>query len=203
MKKQVFFIHGGSAYTNYADFLKHLQTCELRKLPGQEALKKWTGTLEESLGEEYEVFMPSMPNSQNAKYEEWKIWFERHFDYLHDDIILVGWSQGGYFLTKYLVENNFPFTIKALFLLAAPFEPADFGGEDGGDFVFDSSRVGKLAEKAKKITIFHSEDDFIVPYEHAIKYQKALPEAEIITFSDKNHFLVEEFPELIEKIRGV
>lgn len=201
MKRQVFYIHGGSAYSNYEDFLNNLRTAEIRNLPGVEPMKKWSNTLREDLGDDFEVFMPSMPNSINCKYEEWKIWFERHFEYLRDDIILVGWSQGGYFLVKYLLENDFPFKIKRLILSAAPFEPDNFAGEDGGDFNFDTSKVGELQNKAENIVILHSEDDFVVPYEHALKFKAALPEAEFVTFTDKNHFLIAEFPELLDLIR--
>ncbi len=199
-KQQVLYVHGGTAYSRYEDFLEHLRTKELRNLPGIETLKKWPSTFRDDLGDSYEVFMPAMPNSQNAKYGEWKIWFERYFEYLHDEVILVGWSQGGYFLAKYLTENELPVTIKALFLLAAPFEKTDFEGEDGGDFAFNTERVGELAKKVGKIVIFHSKDDFLVPYEHALKYKSALSEAELVTFEDKNHFLIEQFPELLQHI---
>jgi predicted alpha/beta hydrolase family esterase len=201
MKQQVVFIHGGTAFSRYDDFLSYLKTREIHDLPWVEPLKKWSGTLREDLGEAFEVFMPAMPNSQNAKYEEWKIWFERYFEYLRDGLVLVGWSQGGYFLAKYLTENQPPFSIKALILMAAPFENADFGGEDGGDFAFDTSRVGELAKKVSKIYLFHSKDDFLVPYDHALKYKNALPEADLVECEDRNHFLIEKFPELIEKIR--
>ncbi len=203
MKQQVFYIHGGSAYTNYEAFLETLRSRPLRDIPGMEPLKKWTGTLREDLGPDFEVFMPSMPNSQNAKYLEWKLWFQRYFEHLHDGVILVGWSQGAYFLVKYLLEEDpVPFSVKALVLLAGPFEADNFGGEDGGDFAFDTSRVGDLAEKVPKIVIMHSTDDHIVPYEHATKYKEALPGAKLVTFTDKNHFLVEEFPEIIQEIKA-
>jgi predicted alpha/beta hydrolase family esterase len=202
-KQQVVFIHGGSAYSNYEDFLTFLRNKPLRDLPWIEPLKKWTSTLRDDLGESYEVFMPSMPNSQNAKYGEWKCWFERYFEYLHDDVILVGWSLGGYFLVKYLLEEEIPFQIKSLFLLSAPFENDDFVGEDGGDFSFDNSKMDPLEKKAPKIYLFHSMDDTIVPFSHAEKYQKAISKAELISFTDRNHFLVEQFPELLEKIRGL
>jgi len=203
MKQQVVYIHGGQAFSEYQAFLNYLKTKEIRDLPGTEVIKKWPSTLVEGLGEDFEVFTPSMPNSQNAKYEEWKIWFERYFEYLHDDVILVGWSQGGYFLVKYLIENQPKVRIKALILIAAPFEMADFGGEDGGDFAFDTSRVGELLKKVGDITIFHSKDDFVVPYNHALQYKAALPRATFVSFEDKNHFLIEEFPELLKKIKGV
>lgn len=203
MKQQVFYIHGGSAYSNYEAFLNDLKSEPVRDLPDAEPMKKWSNDLREGLGENFEVFIPSMPNSKNAKYEEWKIWFERYLPYLRDDLILLGWSQGAYFFAKYLIENPAPVKITALFLLAAPFAPDDFGGEDGGDFAFDTGKVNLLSEKVEKIFILHSKDDFVVPYEHALKYKEELPNAELVTFEDKNHFLVSEFPELLAHIRTV
>ncbi len=203
MKQQVVFIHGGEAYNNYEDFIFDLKNEDIGD-PLAERSKRWNQTLKTDLGEMFEVFMPSMPNKQNAKYQEWMIWFERHFQFFLDEIILIGHSQGGMFLAKYLSENNPSFKIKALCLVGAVFtvtEPINDSKEDGGDFAFDTSRVGELAEKVENICIFHSKDDFVVPYEHALMYQAALPEAQLITFEDKNHFLIPEFPELIEKIK--
>ena len=201
-KQQVFYIHGGNAYSNYDDYLEDLRTATLRDLPGAEHFKKWSSSLAEDLGDGFEVFTPSMPNKQGAKYEEWKIWFERYFPHLKGEVILVGWSLGGYFLVKYLLENEVPFTVKALFLLAAPFENDDFGGEDGGDFAFDTSKVGELSVKTDTVYIFHSKDDPIVPFAHAEKYQATLPSARLISFTSKNHFLIDEFPELLENIKN-
>ncbi len=202
MKKQVFYIHGGDSYSDHDVFLNDLRSRIPRDLPSLPKLKKWTETFRDDLGSEYEVFMPSMPNSQNAKYEEWKIWFERHFDYLEGSIILVGWSLGGMFLTKYLLEEDLPFAISALILTAPPFEPIEDESEDCGYFTFDTDDLSGLAEKVENIVIMHSKDDFVVPYEHALKYKEALPHAELITFEDKNHFLIPEFPELIAKIKS-
>lgn len=202
-KQQVFYIHGGGSFSERADFLETLRTREIRNLPGTEPLKKWTGTFVEDLGEGYEVFTPSMPNSDNARYDEWQIWFERHFEHLHDEVILVGWSLGGMFLAKYLLENELPFSVKALFLIAAPSRSFPDEREDCAAFGFAPEQISELSNKAPKIYLFHSEDDPIVPYAHALEYQKALPEAELVTFSDKNHFLIEDFPELVKKVREV
>lgn len=203
MKQQVFYIHGGTAYSNYQVFLENLKQTPVRDLPSSDSVKNWSSTLREDLGEDYEVFTPSMPNKQNAKYLEWKIWFERYFPYLRDGLILVGWSQGGYFLSKYLIENPAPVAIKALILIAAPFQPDNFDGEDGGDFTFDTAQAGQLAKKTEAIYLLHSTDDPIVPYAHARNYQQALPNARIVTFSDKNHFFQSDFPQLLELIRSV
>lgn len=201
MKQQVFYIHGGSSYTDYDAYLSDLRTTPIRDLPGMEPLKKWTHSLREDLGAGFEVFMPTMPNKQNARYEEWKIWFERHFELLRNNLILLGWSQGGYFLAKYFVENPAPVRVRALILCAAPVEPDDFGGEDGGDFAFNKEGLSAIEQKVDEIHIFHSKDDFVVPYAHALEYQAALPKAIVHSFEDKNHFLVPELPELLALIK--
>lgn len=200
--KQVIFVHGGQAFSNYNAFLEHLRTVELRNVL-EEKPRRWKETLREELGNTYEVYLPSMPNSENAKYEEWKIWFERHLELVSDDVILVGHSQGGWFLVKYLLENEPAVRVRALLLVATPYEPEDFGGEDGGDFAFETGQLPQLAERAGEIAIFHSTDDFVVPYEHAQKYVAALPKVELNTFEDRGHFLQETFPELIDRIRAI
>ena len=103
---------------------------------------------------------------------------------------------------KYLLENPAPVAIDRLYLVAAPSEPDDFGGEDGGDFAFDTIRVSDLAKKAGRITIMHAEDDFVVPFTHAENYRTALPDAEFVSFSDRGHFLQPEFPELVAHLRA-
>lgn len=202
-KQQILYIHGGNSYSNYNNYLEALRSKKIRNLPNIAPLKTWTGTFQQELGETFEVFMPSMPNSDNAKYNEWKIWFERHIEYLRDGLVLVGWSLGGMFLVKYLIENEFPLKIKALFLLAPPFEPFSEELEDCADFSFLWVKLPILNRKCEKVIIFHSMDDFVVPYEHALSYKRVIPEAEIVTFKDKNHFLIEKLPELLDKIRLV
>jgi len=200
-KQQVFYIHGGASYENYDNFLNDLKTEGIRDLPSAEPYKKWTGTLAADLGDEYEVFMPTMPNKQNAKYEEWKIWFERHFEYLRDDVTMIGCSLGAMFLARYFIEGQTPFRVRALILMACPLRETGFKDEDCGSFRFETSDIKALSGKAEKITIMHSKDDFLVPYHHAEIFKQELPQAELVTFEDKNHFLVEELPELVEMIK--
>jgi uncharacterized protein len=200
-KKQIVFIHGAQSFSNYDAFLTRLRTVEISDPLELEPRKRWQPTLREALLDTHEVYMPSMPNKQNAKYVEWKIWFERYFQFLHDGVILIGHSQGGYFLLKYLSENTMPVSVKALILLAAPFEADDFGGEDGGDFAFDPHNLHMLTKQIEKVHILHSTDDPLVPYVHAEKLRAALPGATLVTYSNKNHFILEEFPEFISLIQ--
>lgn len=202
MKKQVVFIHGATAFSKYEEFIHWLKTVPVVDLAKVEK-KRWSSSLGETLGDAYELIAPTMPNKQNAKYEEWKIWFERHLEFMQDGVVLVGWSQGGYFLTKYLSENKMPVAVKALFLVATPFEAEDYGYEDGGDFSFDPKDLPNLEKQVEKIYALHSKDDPVVPYTHAEKFKKALPEAELVTFDGRGHFLTEEFPEIIDLIKNL
>ena len=156
----------------------------------------WKSQLQSELGEEYEVLSPRMPNKQNAKYDEWKIWFEKMFPFLQDGVILVGHSMGGLFLTKYLSENKFPKKISALFLVAAPWRSA----EDIANFPLTDD-LQKVWEQCRNIHIFQSEDDPLVSMNEAREYQKAWPGAKMHISSDRGHFNQENFPELVAEIR--
>lgn len=196
MPQQILFIHGGDVFETYEEYLDYLRNHEFTKeyLTGR---KKWRDNLQRDLGENYEVFLPQMPSAYNAKYIEWKIWFEKSFKFLEDNIILIGGSLGGIFLAKYLSENNFPAKIKATFLLAAPYD-------DGylGDFALLES-LEKFAKQSEKIFLYHSKDDPLVPFAEAEKYAKILPNAEKVIFKDKGHFALKEFPEFVEKLKSI
>lgn len=203
MKRQVLYIHGGDSFGKYEDFLQDLHTKTVRDPFGLEKGGIWAENLRESLND-FELLMPRMPNSQNAKYEEWKIWFERYFEFLHDDAILIGWSLGGMFLAKYLSEEKFPFKIKAVYLLGAPSgEFTDESGNDCASFKFSMENLANLTRQVEEVNVWHSEDDFVVPFGELELYKKSLPEAKVMTFSDKNHFLIPEFPELINSIKSL
>ncbi len=204
-KQQIILIHGGDSFSEHADFLQYLKTVPLRDLPGSEAKSFWKRTLAEDLGDEYEVFLPSMPNSQNARYEEWEIWLERHLELVSDGVILIGWSLGGMFLAKYLSENTPSVDIKALYLLAAPSGEFTSDPKDGDcqDFTFALAAAATMAEKVPEIMIWHSEDDFVVPAAETNWDKNHLPTAKITIFKDKNHFLVPELPELIDSIHNL
>jgi hypothetical protein len=52
----------------------------------------WKNTLQQNLGEDFQVVAPRMPNQFDARYEEWKIWFEKLIPLLNDEVVLVGHS---------------------------------------------------------------------------------------------------------------
>lgn len=198
-KRQVVVIHGGNVFDTYEDYFAYLRD---EKEPRFETMgdKDWKDTLQRDLGEDFAVIQPSMPNKQNAKYAEWKIWFEKHIPHLQDEIILVGHSLGGVFLVKYLSDNDFPTEISATFLVSAPFDAME-SEYDLGNFVAPDD-LSRLRMQGGDIYIYHSKDDPVVDFADAEKYADKLPEAQLKTFTDKGHFNA-DLPEIVEDIKKI
>lgn len=198
MKQQVLCIHGGQAYSRYEAFIADLRSFTIDPF---EEKRRWRTNLPAALGEDFEVFLPEMPNKMNAKYLEWKIWFSKYLPYLRDGICLIGHSLGGYFLAKYLSEEIFPVAIARLYLISVPFENSTAEGEDGGDFGFKPEHFATAAQRIGEVSIFHAQDDPVVPFVHARHYAELLPHAHTYFPHMGGHFLQPEFPELLKAIK--
>jgi predicted alpha/beta hydrolase family esterase len=198
MKQQIFVIHGGTAFNSYEEYLSYLQEKEvsLEKLLGRD----WKMNLQDTLGEEYEVYLPKMPNSQNAVYTEWVIWFEKFLPLLDNGVILIGHSLGAVFLAKYLSEHEVNKKISATLLVAPPYD-TDIG-QKLPQFAVTSSLEG-LEKQSRRVIIYHSKDDPVVDFSELSQYQKQLPSLETRVFEDRGHFNIEEFPEIVEDIRVI
>lgn len=200
MSKQVIIIHGGTTFDTYEDYISYLKNKEI-SLEKLKPRKDWKNTIAEKLGDDYEVLLPRMPNGTNARYEEWKIWFERIILFFKKDIILVGHSLGGIFLAKYLSENNFPRKIRATILVASPFDDEN-SEESLTDFALPTS-LDNFATQSEKIFLIQSKDDPVVPFEQLGKYKQTLPNAREIIFDGREHFNQETFPEIIDLIKSI
>lgn len=199
MKQQILIIHGGDTFATYEDYLEFLKTEEVDL--GKLQYKSWKENITDDLGNDYQIITPHMPSKHNAKYLEWKIWFEKFIPYLKDSIILVGHSLGGIFLIKYLSENTFPKKIKAVFLISAPYDDDD-SDYSLADFVLPKS-LEQFKKQTGKIFLYHSKDDQVVSFGDFEKYTKAFPNATQRIYINKGHFNQEEFPELAEDIKGL
>lgn len=195
-KPQILIIHGGTPFETYDEYITYLKSA---KLTLDKIMKEdWKDFLAEKVPEAQVIF-PQMPNSKNARYFEWKIWFEKIIEFLENDVILIGHSLGGIFLAKYLSENNFPFYIKSLHLVAAPYD-TEYVKASLVDFTLNS-RVSTIENKVDKIFLYQSKDDTEVSYHDVEKYKRDMPKAEVIMFENRGHFQEQEFPELIENIK--
>lgn len=199
MTKQVLVIHGGTTFETQDEYINYLKTKELSfdRLCRE---PDWKDLLGRELGEEFMVLNPKMPNSTNARYEEWKIWFERIYALLDKKPILIGHSLGGIFLAKYLAENDLLHKAKALILVAAPFK--DESQESLTDFALPDL-LENINKQVDKIFLIHSQDDPVVDFTELAGYKKALPNATEMIFTDRAHFNMANFPEMIKLIKEI
>jgi len=198
MKQHVVVVHGADSFLRYEEYIN-----SLRKSAGWNSIedfdrKDWKANLQQSLGDDYKVILPKMPNKHNARYLEWKIWMDGFFEQIDKNAIWVGHSMGAIFLAKYLIERGGMYN--KIILVAAPFE--DFDGESLCDFNFDTKDFVKDL-KAKKVILYHSTDDPVVPYSHSEMYRSLILNAELITLEERSHINQERFPEIIAGINSV
>jgi predicted alpha/beta hydrolase family esterase len=198
--QQIVVIHGGDTFRTPEECLESLKKETLTLEDFQH--KGWKSGLSLALGDSYAVYAPSMPNKLDARYAEWKLWFEKVIALVDDGVVLVGHSLGGAFLTKYLSTEQCSKQIRAVFLVAPCYD--EQGGEDGAREYLGAFLPPKekdlFIKQARKIFIYHSKDDDIVPFSSLADYQHDLPTATSRTFTDRGHFLQEDFPELVEDI---
>jgi len=192
--KQIVIIHGGDSYDSHTDYLTNLKNTELdydRLKPS----RRWRDKIIDSFNDA-DILLPTMPNSANAQYDEWQIWFEKIIPFFEDDVRLIGHSLGAMFLAKYLHGQPLSRPVKQLILLAGGYDDAN---EGYGSFLIKSAKG--LERSAQQIHLFHSQDDPVVPFYELDKFRYDLPQATVHVFNDRGHFLDEDFPELIELLK--
>src|SRR5215211_6479627 len=96
MEKQVLFIQGAGegAYEEDGELVKSLR---------------------DTLGTDYNVLYPKMPNNGDAEYEALKLQISEELAALDGKVILVGHSAGGFVLVKYLSEEDVVRPIAGIF----------------------------------------------------------------------------------------
>lgn len=196
---QLFLIHGGETFKNHKDYLHYLKT---RKISIEKRIKWSEAYLDNALGKRLEIIRPRMPLQDYAKYEDWKIYFERFIPYLRNNLILIGNSLGGIFLAKYLSENKFPKKILSTYLICPPFDDTLYKEDLAGGFRLKAD-LSLIEKSSQNLYLLFSKDDDVVPVSHAQKYAEKLKNAKIIIYNSKNgHFNISKFPEIIRMIKN-
>ena len=101
--QQVLYIWWWNAYNTREAFMELLKKKDYNPFENK---KRWRFYLQEDLWENYEVALLDMPNRTLALYKERKIQFEKIFQYLGWEQIIIAHSLWTIFILKYLTENK-------------------------------------------------------------------------------------------------
>jgi hypothetical protein len=170
MEKQVLFIQGAGAGAFKED-------------------RNLAESLQKSLGSDYFVHYPEMPDEGNAPYVQWRQQIEKELATITDPIVLVAHSVGASVLTKSLTEIELKKSIAGIFLLEAPFWGDDGWRYEGYEQLeLPEDTATKLPNRAP-IFLYHCRDDETVPFAHIALYAKILPQAMVRELDEGGHQL--------------
>lgn len=196
--KQVLFIRWWEAFDDPKDYHEYLKKRDFNPFRNKKSWRDWVSW---ALTDIYEMMVPTMPCKQNATYGAWKIWFERHFDYLNDEWTILIWhSLWWAFLLKWLSENTFPKHISQLHLVCPVTSSEWLVWEWIGDFIIDFDKLNNLEFQAKEIFLYHAKNDNVVPYQQSLDLLKHMKKVKFLSFEDREHFNQPALPELLENL---
>jgi hypothetical protein len=183
MKKQVLFIHSAGAQGPHQ---------------GSSGLLAY---LKDSLGDEYNLLYPQMPNPENPEYTLWEVQLEKEFAALDGEVFLIGHSLGGSVLLKYLSEKRINRSISGLFIIAAPY----WGMDDDWqvhEYALPENFGAKLPQ-ISHIFLYHSRNDEVVSSAHLWRYKEKLPMAITHILDGDEHIFNNGLPKLVNDINGL
>lgn len=155
MKKQVLFLPGGGDN-------------------GYDADARLVDSLQNLLGNKYELNYPRMQTDEAAPDFGWLKQIATEMAKLGDDGLLVAHSLGASLLLKYLSENKIFGMITGIFLLATPFW---LGEEDWLQGLKLQEDFAGHLPPTSRFFFYHCRDDEEVPFDHLAFYRQKLPGA--------------------------
>jgi predicted alpha/beta hydrolase family esterase len=167
--------------------------------------KKLAESLRRSLGPQYEILYPAMPDEDNAPYEAWKQRIERELAALQEPALLIGHSVGGSVLIKWWSEVKATNKVAAIFLLATPFWGGDGWRYEGYEELMLSKNFTATLPENIPIYLYHARDDGSVPFEHLALYAQVFPQAIVRELNQGCHQLNDDLTEVakdIKKLQG-
>jgi predicted alpha/beta hydrolase family esterase len=187
-KTDIILIHGGNSYTTHQAYIDAITSYNPRYRDGYVS---WKSHINGELEQYYDVYQPQMPSKDNAKFDEWKIVFDKVLDTTHKNSILIGHSLGANFLTHYLSKYTPDKHIKQIHLISGCIAEGDFKEPKDWD---------AITQQCSDIHLWHSEDDPVVPYQEAVYMDLKLVDSTLHTFKDRKHFNQPYFPELVSHL---
>jgi predicted alpha/beta hydrolase family esterase len=180
MKKEIFFIHSAGPQNE------------------DSGSNKFAAQLSKSLGSNYMLHHPMLPNPENPRYMAWKMALQSALPIGGNKVALIGHSLGGSVIVKYLSEGLCQVPLAGLFLVGTPYWGTR--GWSMEEFMFQRDFQSKLPS-IDKIFIYHSRNDQWVPYSHAQFYTKALPGSVLRSIDGDQHEFDNGLKVLVEDIQ--
>jgi predicted alpha/beta hydrolase family esterase len=179
MAKQVLFVQGGSDGAYDAD-------------------AKLVASLRGTLGADYVVRYPRMPDEENPDYEAWKNAIAGELATMGSGAILVGHSIGASVAIRAVVDGSIGQSLAGLFLLSTPFwYDHDFWCWKEVELPTDAA---ERIPDGLPVYLYHGRQDESVPVSHVEMYARALPQAAVRRLDGRNHQLNNDLTEVARDI---
>jgi serine hydrolase len=154
--------------------------------------------LERSLGADYQVIAPEMPDAAiGPHYLPWRNQIDSELSAVDGAVVLVGHSFGGSVLLKYLAEGPPPRSVAGLFLVSVPWWGPEGWAYD--EYALPADFASRLP--AMPTFFYHSREDPHVPFAHLALYEQRLPQATSRPIDGSQHSFTDGLPELVSDIR--
>lgn len=166
--RELLFIHGAGGAVDDPDF-------------GSQELLTF---LRRELAQHYRIRAPLMPSPEEPNAIAWLEALDSELVDFPDDGVIVGHSMGGAMVLKFVAERRPSFVASGLVMIACPF----WGEKDWEveEFYLPDAFADRLSG-LKRILLYHSRDDAIVPFAHMAVYHKRIPRAEVHEVDGAGH----------------
>lgn len=141
---------------------------------GYEADRALVNSLQENLGDQYDIHYPEMPSDESAPDFGWLQQIGKKISEASSNFILAGHSLGASMILKYLSENEVTKKIRGIFLLATPFWS---GNEDWKQGLKLRENFAAHLPGGVPILFYHCRDDEEVPVSYLAQYRCKLTQA--------------------------
>jgi predicted alpha/beta hydrolase family esterase len=181
MKKDVLFIQGSGE-------------------KGYEADAKLAASLQQALGEAYNVHYPPMQTNEAESDFGWPEQIGKEVSHTNSEVILVGHSLGASMLLKFLSENEIKNKIAGIYLISTPFWSGD---EDWVKGLKLKEDFANNLPKNIPIFLYHCRDDEEIPFDHLALYRQKLPQATVREITSGGHQLNNDLAIIAKDIKSL
>lgn len=147
----------------------------------------------------HEVLVPNLPNPEAPDPEEWTKALLDTVGAVDDQTIVVGHSLGATSALRLLEASEARSTVKGCILISPPWM---IRHEKFRGFFFSDLDFDVLMWKSSLFTVIHSQDDEVIPYDHAEKYARLL-QARLVERQSDGHFDGNKYPVILEEIERI